>query len=182
MAQTYLLTTPDGEEIHVETAQAGETIITPAGKSIVVPTLRELKKLPLVEPEGGTQARAERTWSATQSIFFVSGLLFLIGFSISSVFLYRMTPLVSIDNAVKVPQEVIETDVDRWTMQNRLDFWKFATSPDALNQMRGNAEGDRNVMDLYKWRQTFLAFSLCGVTLGLILMGAAFALPGSRID
>ncbi|GAA4430714.1 MULTISPECIES: hypothetical protein [Bremerella] len=177
MAQTYLLTTPDGEEIHVETSQAGETITTPSGKTVVVPTLREMKKLPPVEVE---QVPVKRDWSVTQSMLFVVGLLVLLGCLASSVYLYRITPLVQIDEAAEVPIELIEGDVEKWNMEQRLSFWEFATSDEALSHMRGNATGERQVIDLYKSRQMFLAVSLGGVLIGLVLMGTAFAFPGNK--
>ncbi|QDU73061.1 hypothetical protein Pan97_00280 [Bremerella volcania] len=177
MAQTYLLTTPDGEEVHVESSQAGETITTASGKTVEVPTLRELKKLPLVEKE---EAPVRRDWSVGQSILFVVGLLLLIGCSVSSVFLYRITPLESLDKAREVPIELIEGDVEQWTMKDTLSFWAFASSGHALSDMRGNASGDRYVLGVYESRQTFLTLSVAGVVLGLILMGSAFALPGTR--
>lgn len=174
MAQTYLLTTPDGEEVHVESSQAGETITTASGKTVEVPTLRELKKLPLVEKE---EAPARREWSVGQSILFVVGLLLLLGCSVSSVALYRITPLESLDKAREVPIELIEGDVEKWTMEDTLSFWAFATSGRALGDMRGNASTDRYVLDVYESRQTFLMLSVAGVVLGLILMGGAFAFP-----
>ncbi|MBA2113494.1 hypothetical protein [Bremerella alba] len=175
MAQTYLLTTPDGEEVHVESSQAGETITTADGKTVEVPTLRELKKLPLVEKE---EVPVRREWSVGQSVMFVVGLLLLMGCLVASVFLYRITPLESLDKAREVPIELIEGDVQQWTMQNTLDFWAFASSGGALNDMRGNAVGDRYVLGVYESRQTFLLLSVIGVVLGLVLMGGAFAFPG----
>lgn len=175
MAQTYLLTTPDGEEVHVESSQAGETITTASGKTVEVPTLRELKKLPLVEKE---QVPVRREWSVGQSIMFVVGLLLLLGCAVSSTFLYQITPLESLDKAREVPIELIEGDVEQWSMQDTLSFWAFATSGQALGDMRGNASGDRYVLGVYESRQTFLILSVVGVVLGLILMGSAFAFPG----
>ncbi|MEW4563892.1 hypothetical protein AB1K70_15260 [Bremerella sp. JC770] len=175
MAQTYLLTTPDGEEVHVESSQAGETITTASGKTVEVPTLRELKKLPLVEKE---EAPVRREWSVGQSILFVVGLLLLLGCSVSSVYLYRITPLESLDKAREVPVDLIEGDVEQWSMKDRLDFWAFASSGQALSDMRGNASGDRYVLGVYESRQTFLLLSVGGVVLGLILMGSAFAFSG----
>jgi len=177
MAQTYLLTTPDGEEVHVESSQAGETITTASGKTVEVPTLRELRKLPLVEKE---EAPVRRQWSVGQSILLVVGLLLMLGCSVSSVLLYQITPLESLDKAREVPIELIEGDVDQWTMQNQLDFWAFASSGQALSDMRGNATGERYVLDVFESRQTFLILSIAGVVLGLILMGSAFAFPGER--
>ncbi|MFN3150649.1 hypothetical protein [Bremerella sp.] len=175
MAQTYLLTTPDGEEVHVESSQAGETITTAGGKTVEVPTLSELKKLPLVEKE---EAPVRRTWSVGQSILFVVGLLLFLGCSVSSVMLYQITPLQSLDEAREVPIELIEGDVEQWSMQDTLSFWAFATSGQALNDMRGNATGDRYVLDVYESRQTFLMLSVVGVVLGLVFMGSAFAFSG----
>jgi len=176
MAQTYLLTTPDGEEVHVESSQAGETITTASGKTVEVPTLRELKKLPLVEKE---EVPVRREWSVGQSLLFVVGLLLLLGCSVSSVFLYRITPLESLDKAREVPIDLIEGDVDQWSMKDKLSFWAFASSGQALSDMRGNASGDRYVLGVYESRQTFLLLSVGGVVLGLILMGSAFAFPGT---
>lgn len=179
MAQTYLLTTPDGEEVHVESSQAGETITTASGKTVEVPTLRELKKLPLVEKE---EVPTRREWSVGQSILFVVGLLLLIGCSVSTAFLYRITPLESLDKAREVPLELIEGDVEKWSMQDKLSFWAFASSGKALNDMRGNASIDRKVLGVYESRQTFLLLSVVGVVLGLILMGSAFAFSGKSIS
>lgn len=175
MAQTYLLTTPDGEEVHVESSQAGETITTASGKTVEVPTLRELKKLPLVEKE---EAPVRREWTVGQSILFVIGLLLFLGCAVSTVFLYRITPLESVDKAREVPIELIEGDVEQWGMEDTLSFWAFATSDQALNDMRGNASTERYVLDVYESRQTFLILSVVGVVVGLVLMGSAFAFPG----
>ncbi|MHC2068828.1 hypothetical protein ACYFX5_15275 [Bremerella sp. T1] len=175
MAQTYLLTTSDGEEVHVETSQAGETITTPSGKTIEVPTLRELKKLPVVQGNEGPQGRE---WSNGQSVCLVIGLLLFLGCLVSSVYLYRITPLESLDKATEVPVELIEGDVSQWNMEQTLSFWTFATSDNALSQMRGGATGERYALDVYKGRQTFLLLSVIGVVVGLVLMGVAFVIPG----
>ncbi len=176
MAQTYLLTTPDGEEVHVESSQAGETITTASGKTVEVPTLRELKKLPLVEKE---EAPVRRDWSVGQSILFVVGLLLFLGCTVSSVILSMYTPLESLDKAREVPIEWIEGDVDQWSMEDKLSFWTFATSDQALGDMRQNATGQRYFLDVLELRQTFLILSVIGVVVGLIMMGCAFAFPGT---
>ncbi|PQO36630.1 hypothetical protein [Blastopirellula marina] len=182
MAQTYLLKTPDGEVVHVETSQAGDTITTPSGKQVEVPTLSELKKLPLVQPEHPT---IQRKWSLGQSIVLVIGLLVTFA-SLGSIIMFTLifpTPLEKIQT--ELPQEVIEMiegDIDSWKLEQMLDFWDFSTKSDVLDQMRSNGGYERFVSDTYQNRQMSLIGSIAGLIFGGILMGVSFILPGTKVE
>lgn len=182
MAQTYLLKTPDGEEVHVETSQAGETITTPSGKQVEVPTLREMKKLPLVEPEKTT---VKRKWSLGQSILLVVGLLITF-VSIVAIIMFTVifpAPMQTVER--ELPAEVvkvIEGDIDSWDLDRMIDFWDFATQRDALDQLRANGGIDRFMIDTAQNRQFSLIGSVIGLFAGMVLMVASFFLPGTKVE
>ncbi|RCS52734.1 hypothetical protein DTL42_07815 [Bremerella cremea] len=181
MAQTYLLKTPDGEEVHVETSQAGETITTPSGKQVEVPTLRELKKLPLVEPEKTT---VKRKWSLGQSILLVFGLLIAF-FSLGGILMFTVifpAPWQTIETELPTEVvEVIEGDIDTWNLERMLGFWEFATQKDVMDQMRSNGGIDRFYIDTARNRQMSLIGSVVGLVVGLAMMITSFLLPGKKV-
>lgn len=181
MAQTYLLKTPDGEVVHVETSQAGETITTPSGKQVEVPTLRELKKLPLVEPENPT---VQRKWSLEQSILLVIGLLIAFA-SLGAILMFTVifpAPLQTIETDLPAEMvEMIEGDIDTWKLDRMLDFWDFATEKDVMDQLRSNGGIDRFYIDTARNRQMSLIGSVVGLVVGLALMITSFVLPGKKV-
>lgn len=182
MAQTYLLKTPDGEEVHVETSQAGDTITTPSGKQVEVPTLSELKKLPLVQPE---HPNVQRKWSLGQSIVLVLGLLVTFA-SLGSIIMFTVifpAPLETIQTEIS-PEvvELIEGDIDSWKLEQMLDFWDFSTTSDVLDQMRSHGGYERFAIDTVRNRQMSLIGSIVGLVFGVILMGVSFFLPGTKVQ
>src|SRR5690606_202560 len=76
MPKQYLLTTPDGEQVPVQEKHAGGRITTPSGKQVEVPTLRELKKLPLAPetPATARDASSGREWTRELGLLFSGGL------------------------------------------------------------------------------------------------------------
>ena len=176
MAQTYLLTTPDGEELHVEASQAGDILTTPGGKQIEVPPLRELRKLPTVDQGPSTP---QRKWSLGQSMMFVPGLLMVIIGAASLVFLLNRN--VPSPDVVRVPESAIEEEVANFTLEQTLSFWSFATDPDALNQVRQASQPHREFVDFVGTWRILVGVSSGAIVIGVILMGISLALPGKRL-
>ncbi|PQO46218.1 hypothetical protein [Blastopirellula marina] len=182
MAQTYLLTTPDGEQVHVETSQAGETITTPSGKTVEVPRLSELKKLPPVEQE---VTRPKRQWGVTNAIVLVLGLIITIiaGFYVASLTFVFYTPPEEIK--AEIPQEaldMIEGDIETWDATMMIDFWAFASKSDALQQLRSNGSMERNFIETLQGRQVYKNVSIGFVVFGILVMVSSFLIPGTKVQ
>lgn len=175
MAQTYLLTTPDGEELHVEAAQAGDIITTPGGKQIEIPPLRELRKLPLVE----TEPQAQRPgWSMTQSMMFVPGLLLLLLSGVGLTILILITPPPA--DVVRMPDSVIEEEVAQYQVEDMLSFWEFATSPQALSDVRAAGAPYRHFVNRVGLWRVLVGVAIGGIVVGIGLMGLSFAMTGRQ--
>ena len=182
MAQTYLLTTPDGEQVHVETSQAGETITTPSGKTIEVPRLSEMKKLPPVEQE---VTRPKRQWGITNAVVLVIGLIIslIAGMYVASLTFVFYTPTEEVKAELR-PEvlEMIEGDIESWDTSTMIDFWEFASKSDALQQLRSNGSMERNFIETLQGRQVFKNISIGFVIFGVLVMISAFLIPGTKVQ
>jgi len=180
MPKQYLLTTPDGEQVPVQEKQAGERVTTPSGKQVEVPTLRELKKLPLA-PESPT---AERAAASAQGWTRELGLLFSAGLAIAAIGLVAigvlsyLTP-VHIEYPV-AKQEVISKELDNVPMSDLLEFWNQSQDPQIFENLRGQMTGYYNHLAL---RQVFF-YSIAGCGIGVLigfgLMATAIVMAGKK--
>jgi hypothetical protein len=72
MSAQYLLPCSCGQTLRIEAAQAGEQIECACGKSVSVPTLREIRKLEPAPVEAGSR-RAAGGWNAWNGLVFSGG-------------------------------------------------------------------------------------------------------------
>lgn len=77
MSHRYLLPCPGCHQpLPVSTTQAGETLTCGCGRVATIPTLREIKALPLA-PSAVADIRTRSTWSVQRGLVFVSGALLI---------------------------------------------------------------------------------------------------------
>ncbi|MEX1040959.1 MAG: hypothetical protein WDZ51_10030 [Pirellulaceae bacterium] len=180
MPKQYLLTTPDGEQVSVQEKHAGERITTPSGKQVEVPTLRELKKLPLAPelPAAERAASSGRVWTRGLGMLFSGGLaIAAIGLVVIGVLAY-LTP-VHVDYPI-VKQEVVTKELDGLPMSELLEFWNRSKDPQIFENLRGQMTGYYQHLAL---RQVFLYAILgcgIGVLLGFGLMATAIVMAGKK--
>lgn len=67
MATKHILTCECGKEHPVETFQAGQTLLCECGKTLKIPSMLHIKKLPLLEESAPVEPVAERVSSETAS-------------------------------------------------------------------------------------------------------------------
>jgi hypothetical protein len=92
MSAQYLLPCSCGEKLRIVAAQAGEQVVCTCGKSVPVPTLRELRKLEPAPPEAGSQVATG--WNAWNGLIFSGGaflcLAAIIGMLYAGVMIFRI--------------------------------------------------------------------------------------------
>ena len=85
MAQKYLLSCECGETIPVEVSQSGEIVTCACGRSVTVPSMREVRQLPTAGPEAPDRSVKTRQWHPIQGALFGIGATMLVvagGFAI----------------------------------------------------------------------------------------------------
>lgn len=87
MSATYLLPCHSGKTVEVTVANAGRTVVCPCGKQVDVPTLRELKKLPLAEVDAAAGKSTASNWTLQQGVFFSLGLLLIMAAAVAVIVL-----------------------------------------------------------------------------------------------
>lgn len=180
MPKQYLLTTPDGEQVPVQEKHAGERVTTPSGKQVEVPTLRELKKLPLA-PESPTTERAAtagRNWTRELGLLFSAGLAIAALGLVAIGVLWYLTP-VHIEYPI-AEQEKVAGELDDLPMAQLLEFWNRSEDPQIFDNLRGQMTGYYNHLAL---RQVFLYSILgcgIGVLIGFGLMATAIIMSGKK--
>ncbi len=71
----FLVSCDCGLQLRVAASQAGEDQVCSCGKSVPIPRLRELSRLPLAPPSGGSGLQpGGRKWSIPKGILFAVGL------------------------------------------------------------------------------------------------------------
>lgn len=81
MAKKYLLPCECGREIPVETAQAGEETVCDCGKTLAVPRLLELKRLPSADEGETPEAALSGDGRAIHLALIIGGAFFFLVFS-----------------------------------------------------------------------------------------------------
>lgn len=123
MSAQYLLTCSCGEKLRVVAAQAGEQIVCPCGKTVSVPTLRELRKLEPAPPEAGS-LRSAAGWNAWNGLVFSGGALFclaaLAGMLYAGVMIFRIEASGVTEDATAEINEIEAMQVDELTPEEAL--------------------------------------------------------------
>ncbi len=131
MSSTYLLPCHAGKAVEVTVANAGRTVVCPCGKQVVVPTLRELRKLPLAQEKPAAGKSTASNWTLQQGVFFSLGLLLVMSAAVAVIVLgyYRW----QIDTArPEFPDEYLEfkdQQVKGYSADQTLLFWATFDQP-----------------------------------------------------
>jgi len=118
MADRHLLSCSCGRETPVSPGQAGDTLRCLCGRTLEVPTLRELRRLPMAETR-----KEGATWTPLQGwMFGGGGMLAVAGFGAAVFFLWRWS---GIDTQPRKLDHTIyhAAAVDQWTVDQTWDAW-----------------------------------------------------------
>jgi hypothetical protein len=123
MSAQYLLSCSCGEKLRVVAAQAGEQIVCHCGKTVSVPTLRELRKLEPAPPEPGTQ-RTAAGWNAWNGLIFSGGALLCLaavaGMLYTGVTIFQIEASGVTEDATAVINEIEALQIDELTPEASL--------------------------------------------------------------
>jgi hypothetical protein len=117
----YLVTCSCGRQLAVETGQAGETITCDGcGATIVAPTLRQLRTLPVATEAAGTTTTGP-SWGARQGAMTASLLVAVLCLILAAVSRMSEIPVPEFDPAARTA--TIDRDVANMTPVNAWDIW-----------------------------------------------------------
>ncbi|MFI4874108.1 MAG: hypothetical protein ACIALR_02155 [Blastopirellula sp. JB062] len=172
----YLLTTDEGEQVVVNSTQAGELIQTPSGRTVEVPPLRELRQLPLHEE--GRSKNSPGEWNRAAGLLFAVGfLLMLIGVGIGS---YVMLTLPEKAIVEPLETEMIDSEFQKMPANVSLEMWIEFSEPGYLDKIR-DFRTQNEMINLYRTNRTYYAMGCFAVGLvGLALLVGAAALGLKR--
>jgi len=169
----HLLTCTCGASRPVSTSQAGESIACACGATLAVPTLRELRALPLAQGTGA--ASAVRVWGARQRGAFVLICAAVCGLVVAGVLYSRF------------PQPVIPPSVSPAEVSSAIDQAKPEQLHDLYRQMRKGLpqravepdEVQKERLLTWGFRMTLVA-SIAGLLAGLIVLWTGGQSPEAR--
>lgn len=130
MSSQYLLPCSCGKSVCVSASQAGDGVNCTCGKFLMVPSIRELRKLPEVAKDISKRpAPAKANWSPVQGILFAVGLLMIViggGFAIYHVtYAYEASHYTKDMSAVET--EIWDQQLDKLTLSQTIAIWDKAT-------------------------------------------------------
>jgi hypothetical protein len=126
MTARYLLPCHGDRVVEVTVALAGHTVTCPCGKSVVVPTLRELKRLPVAAAE--TSARSSAApWTLQQGILFSLGLLLIAASGVALGVIGFKRSKLSTEAAVLRDEfhQQLGEEIGAMEPSRTLDFWRM---------------------------------------------------------
>jgi len=176
MPATYLLPCHGDNVVEITTADAGRTVACPCGEQVLVPTLREIRRLPQKQTSEESTAARGAGWSLQQGIMFSIGLA-LVAVAVAAVAWlgYERTKLDT--KEIVVSQE----HLDAWDEQVMnmdaavsLDFWNQVLSK-PLPEERQAPQFEKNRAAA---RVIYIKMGIAGgvAILGLGLIGASVLL------
>jgi len=155
MSARYRLPCPCGRDVPVRLSQAGESIVCECGKSLEIPTLRELRRLDRVEPSTG---RARRTvWGRRQ--VWISGGLIVTVLGLSYLVYLQWTRPQRVDVETLSPAQT-------WMLWQELRL--------GANRVPSRAAREAAKEELSHQVSTVIA--ILAVSAGVLTMGAAYVL------
>lgn len=130
MSSQYLLPCSCGKSVCVSASQAGDGVNCTCGKFLLVPSIRELRKLPEAAKDISKRpARAKTEWSPVQGILFAIGLLMIViggGFAIyHGAYAYAASPY-TVDRSAEETKSW-DAGLDRATLTDTIAIWDKAT-------------------------------------------------------
>lgn len=133
MSKQYLLPCRCGNEVIVDSTQAGETVACSCGEQLLVPTLRGLRGL---KPAGAAPAARPAPRRSTNSLgcLFAASLLVFVAATIAGVVAYTVRS--NIDATVDEAKflEVGDNMIDKMGIDEALEHWKQLEAMDLSHQ------------------------------------------------
>lgn len=130
MSSQYLLPCSCGKSVCVSPSQAGDGVNCTCGKSLLVPSIRELRKLPEVAKDISKRpAQPKKEWSTLQGLLFAAGLLMIVvgsGYAIyHSTYAYEASHYTK--DMSSVESEIWDQQLDKLTLSQTIAIWDKAT-------------------------------------------------------
>ncbi len=125
MSQRYLLKCECGIEHPVETAQAGGTLSCSCGRTVSIPSFRELKQLPLVA--SGPPKRPKRTWHPLQGLLFGVGSVMFIVWTAWGLSLEMHRRTLDLEEDPRIQQELERNlkNIGKLKVHESYEVWKL---------------------------------------------------------
>lgn len=155
--------------LQVSVTQAGEELPCPCGTKVLVPTLREIKKLEVVADDQGI-SNTERTWTPAQGSLFAAGIL------LTAIGVYMHFRISAARDAIDISRpEFVELEMDiqeltpfeawkSWeNIEKNIGQFKYRPTPEFLKRRKVHAN-----LTLYRY------FSWALAAVGIISMISAF--------
>lgn len=176
----YLLTTDEGEQVVVNSTQAGELIQTPSGRTVEVPPLRELRDLPQYEEAnaGGPAAPSAGEWNRAAGLLFAIGfILMVLGFGMGAYVLIWWTPEAAV--VEEFPKDLVETEFQKLPAQQLVEMWGEFSEKGYLEKVREFRTRNETI-NLIRAGQINKALASFGLGLVGIAIVAGAAIMGSK--
>lgn len=173
MAQSikYSLTTPKGHFIEVDASQAGEVITTTSGETVEVPTLRELKKLPVIREE--IEVKKKFYWNTVMGIIFAWGMVILLyHFSYGAYYGYYFYTLPTNVEKPDIPDDYFANAIEDMPLEEILEHWEEFQKPYAVSMYRTGEEFHQQVpryREFYIYQLIYYGMG-CVVGLGMAVV------------
>lgn len=118
----YLLTCECGEKLPIEVAQAGQQVRCDCGRSIAVPALRAIRKLPQAEVEQVRRKSPGKWTFAHGAAFAVGTVLVFVGFVIAA---YGFLNCMQVNASLQISPELGNwvSSIDQAKMSDLWDEW-----------------------------------------------------------
>lgn len=186
----FLLPCSCGETVRVLPRHAGESRTCGAcGKTLAVPSMREIRRLESVEDETALATTPTQTnWSAGRRALFVIGIpIFLIGagmaaycYSVTTRYKPAYVTKPTLEDARKgIPLELMQLDINALTPTETIEkVWTPLTKEEELPAYREHPYlGYRRARDGYRRR---LKWASAAAGVGLLLTVIPLLLPGKK--
>lgn len=121
MTKQYLLRCECGQSTPIDVTQAGQSLACPCGRTLVVPSMRAVRQLPLCE--AGEPRVSKRSWNALQGTLFAVGALLALWGLLFAAYHYLLRTRIQIQPiSSEMIRQAIE-EVDTWTLEQAYAFW-----------------------------------------------------------
>jgi len=179
MTTKHLLPCQCGRNIVVDPRQAGESVRCECGRSVDVPTLRQLRRLdPVKETDGRDKTRTP--WSTGQGVVFAIGsLIALIGF-VAAILLFIHRSRLDTARPPAPDLERLREDTRRASADHLWEFWWKLS---AIKEQRLKRRTPRFILDRRRAKtlSTYMYFAAGAGTVGVgVATVAMFIRPKQR--
>lgn len=126
MSQRYLLKCECGIEHPVETAQAGDTLPCSCGRTVSIPSFRELRQLPPAAA-GGPPKKAKRAWHPLQGLLFGVGSVMFTVWTVWGVSLEIHRRVLDLEEDPRIQQELQRNlkNIGKLKIHESYEVWKL---------------------------------------------------------